>query len=410
MRLFIAAELPEDVEDALLENMAELRELISGKAVRPDSLHLTLAFIGEVEPARADAAAACMRRACIGHRAIDIRLDDYGSFGHKEKATLWQGIEVESSCSDSYGSRGYNDGREGRSNRNGGSGSYSNGGSGSCSSGNRNGGVENALVALANDVREELKLAGFDIDAKPFKPHITLMRNADLSSATLPMPFSDEGAITRITLFQSTLGGPRAIYDPLETVELPGDYTAASDYAAADGYASADARAARQGVTLLIDADACPVTSEALAAARRANVAVVIAGNATQNLMKHVRRNDPTEPRDGFWVDTLVAPSGADAADFAIVEQLKPFDIVVTQDIGLAAMALGRGAFAIGVRGRPYTKEGIDAQLLVRHEEKRVRRQGGRTQGPAAFTAEDRQHFAHNLEKMLAEAKAAHRS
>ncbi len=162
--------------------------------------------------------------------------------------------------------------------------------------------------------------------------------------------------------------------------------------------------------TLYIDADACPVTREALACARRARTPVVIVGNTTQNLARHIR---PTDPRDaghargrdaahsGFWVDVLDVSVGADSADFAIVERLQPGDVVVTQDIGLASMALGRGAAAIGVRGRVYTKATIDMDLFIRHEEKKVRRAGGRTRGPAAFTSEDRARFSRNLDELL---------
>ena len=161
---------------------------------------------------------------------------------------------------------------------------------------------------------------------------------------------------------------------------------------------------------LYIDADACPVTREALACARRARTPVVIVGNTTQNLARHIR---PTDARDaghargrdaahsGFWVDVLDVSVGADSADFAIVERLQPGDVVVTQDIGLASMALGRGAAAIGVRGRVYTKATIDMDLFIRHEEKKVRRAGGRTRGPAAFTGEDRARFTRNLEELL---------
>lgn len=138
-------------------------------------------------------------------------------------------------------------------------------------------------------------------------------------------------------------------------------------------------------MTLFIDADACPVTADALAVARRAGVAVVIAGNTAQNLERHVRPGDPRDAahaRRGFWVDTLAVSTGADSADFAIVESLQPGDVVVTQDIGLAAMVLGRGARAIGVRGRVYSTATIDSDLFIRAEEKKVRRAGGRTKGP----------------------------
>ena len=152
-------------------------------------------------------------------------------------------------------------------------------------------------------------------------------------------------------------------------------------------------------MTLLIDADACPVTADALAVARRAGVPVVIAGNTTQNLERHPR--DVSHARHGFWVDTLAVSCGADSADFAIVEALQPGDVVVTQDIGLAAMVLGRGARAIGVRGRVYSTATIDSDLFIRAEEKKVRRAGGRTRGPAAFTGRDRRCFVENLEGLL---------
>ena len=158
--------------------------------------------------------------------------------------------------------------------------------------------------------------------------------------------------------------------------------------------------------TLFIDADACPVTREALDAARRANVACVIAGNSTQNLARHLRRSDPTTPRPGFWVRLLQVGVGADAADFAIVEELTPRDVVVTQDIGLASIVLGRGARAIGVRGHVYSPLTIDSMMFIRHEEKKVRRAGGRTRGPAAFEDEDRERFKANLRRLLSEALA----
>ena len=157
--------------------------------------------------------------------------------------------------------------------------------------------------------------------------------------------------------------------------------------------------------TLFVDADACPVTREALDCAREAGMPVVIAGNSTQNLERHIRKDDPRDEahaRRGFWVDVLAVSVGADSADFAIVERLSPGDVVVTQDIGLAGMALGRDARAIGIRGHVYRQETIDAELLVRHEEKRVRRAGGRTGGPSAFTARDRRRFAQALRRVLA--------
>lgn len=159
-----------------------------------------------------------------------------------------------------------------------------------------------------------------------------------------------------------------------------------------------------RSTTLFIDADACPVTREALGVARKLGVPVIIAGNSTQNLAHSIRATDPRDEasaRRGFWVDTLDVSVGADSADFAIVERLAAGDVVVTQDIGLAGMVLGRDARAIGVRGRIYDPITIDFDLQIRHEEKKVRRNGGRTKGPAPFTDEDRRRFSANLERLL---------
>ena len=149
--------------------------------------------------------------------------------------------------------------------------------------------------------------------------------------------------------------------------------------------------------TLFIDADACPVTAEAITIARSHGMNVVVVANSTQNLERYTRRNG---------VEAIGVSTGRDAADFAIVERLSPGDVVVTQDIGLAAMALGRRAGAVSPRGRIFHLATIDAELAVRHAEQRFRRAGGRTGGPSAFSEEDREHFEYSLERVIRETAA----
>lgn len=145
--------------------------------------------------------------------------------------------------------------------------------------------------------------------------------------------------------------------------------------------------------TVFVDADACPVTREAISMARSRGALVVIVANATQSLSRYTGRRG---------VEVIVVSSGSDAADFAIVERLREGDVVVTQDIGLAAMALGRGAAAMSPRGRVFSKATIDLELEVRHAEAKHRRGGGRTQGPPAFEEEDRERFLGALGRVLA--------
>lgn len=143
--------------------------------------------------------------------------------------------------------------------------------------------------------------------------------------------------------------------------------------------------------TIYIDADACPVTRETLTIARAHNVPVVMIANHSQNLSRHAGRKG---------VEIVQVSSGRDVADFAIVTRLQSDDIVVTGDIGLAAMALGR-ARALSFRGRVFAPETIDMELALRHAEQQHRRGGGRTRGPSPFEDEDREHFIATLKGML---------
>jgi uncharacterized protein YaiI (UPF0178 family) len=146
--------------------------------------------------------------------------------------------------------------------------------------------------------------------------------------------------------------------------------------------------------TVFVDADACPVTRDAIAVARSSSVPVILVANQSQNLAQY----------DGqAGVEILQVASGRDSADFTMVPRLSRGDIVVTGDTGLAAMALGRGCRVIGPRGREYLAATIDAELAVRHAEQRYRRAGGRTTGPSPYRSEDRERFRSALRRLLAE-------
>jgi hypothetical protein len=143
---------------------------------------------------------------------------------------------------------------------------------------------------------------------------------------------------------------------------------------------------------VVVDADACPVMREAIAAARARQIEVVVVGNESQNLGRLSGQSGVT---------VVQVASGPDAADFAIIPLLTTEDVVVTADIGLAAMVLGKGARALSPRGHRYTPATIDSELAVRYAEQKHRRAGKRTQGPPPFRDEDRDRFRRTLEDML---------
>ena len=72
------------------------------------------------------------------------------------------------------------------------------------------------------------------------------------------------------------------------------------------------------------------------------------------------------------YSEVRVIDAGADAVDFALVSLCRKGDIVVTQDYGVAAMALGKGAYGIHQSGKWYTQENIDLMLMERHLAKKA--------------------------------------
>ena len=120
---------------------------------------------------------------------------------------------------------------------------------------------------------------------------------------------------------------------------------------------------------LLVDADACPVVDIAIDCARKRGIDVLLVCDTA-----HVMQREGAQ--------TLMVDQGADSADLALVNRAQRGDVVVTQDYGVAAMALGKGCRALDQNGREYTDGNMDALLFARHEAGRIRRSGGRTKGP----------------------------
>lgn len=128
-------------------------------------------------------------------------------------------------------------------------------------------------------------------------------------------------------------------------------------------------------MTILIDADGCPVVDIAVKVANQHKIDCVILCDTS-----HVFEKPGTK--------TITVSKGADSVDFALVNMVKPGDIVVTQDYGLAAMCLARRTVPINQNGMVYTDSNIDALLNERHTSKKIRMAGGRLKGPSKRTAE----------------------
>lgn len=105
----------------------------------------------------------------------------------------------------------------------------------------------------------------------------------------------------------------------------------------------------------------------------------------------------------------VVVGNAPQEADIQVANLTARGDIVVTQDWGLAAIALGKGAAALSPSGRIYRQETIGFLLEERDMKARFRRGGGRTRGPAKRTVQDDDHFKKNLQKLIGKSGAAKR-
>ncbi len=121
---------------------------------------------------------------------------------------------------------------------------------------------------------------------------------------------------------------------------------------------------------ILVDADACPVKDiiETVAESLRIPVVMLI---------------DTSHILSSRYSEIILVSKAPDAVDFALINRTSKGDIVVTQDYGVAAMALGKGAYAIHPGGKLYTEYNIDIMLMERDIAKKCRRSGERIGGHA---------------------------
>ena len=142
-------------------------------------------------------------------------------------------------------------------------------------------------------------------------------------------------------------------------------------------------------MTIYIDADACPVTRIAERVARERALPVVLMCDTS-----HLLTSDYSQIR--------VIGEGADAVDIALINLCGRGDIVVTQDYGVAALALGKGARAIHQSGRWYTDDNIDGLLMERHLARVARRSAkSHLRGPAKRTREDDLRFEESFRRLV---------
>jgi RNA 2',3'-cyclic 3'-phosphodiesterase len=183
IRAFLAVFPPPGVEAALAEYVGSLRRELRDLAwVKPGNLHLTLRFLGDIEPAQVELARAAADAAVRGRPAFDVSLRDAGAFPSLARPRVaWLGVE------------------EGRA----------------------------ALVDLAAALEAALVAAGLGRADKPFAAHLTVGRvRQELPPSALPRLFASHPSpgfrfrATELRLVESRLDPRGAVYTPLHIARM----------------------------------------------------------------------------------------------------------------------------------------------------------------------------------------------
>jgi 2'-5' RNA ligase len=180
IRCFIAVELPREVRDALHETgRALVRDVRAARWVKPDSMHLTLKFLGDTPAEIIPDISHAMQDAASQTGSFELATDALGAFPNPRKArVLWAGLS---------------------------------GGTDTCS-------------ALHQRIETAMARLGFTRETRPFRAHLTLARFRD--PALVPQSILDSPVphirfpVKRVVLFQSELDPRGAIYTPLATAPL----------------------------------------------------------------------------------------------------------------------------------------------------------------------------------------------
>lgn len=187
MRLFLAINIPTDVRLEIHAASAGLRAQEPTIAwIAEPLLHLTLKFLGETPNERFDDVCAAVANVAGRHREFLLRFGGIGAFPNFRRArVVWMGIEQEA-----------------------------------------------RLELLHHDVEVACDALGFEIEGRPFRPHLTLARLKtplpedrlrQLSRAAKQIDFQTECIVRSIDLMQSTLSSSGPTYTTLVSAALRSD-------------------------------------------------------------------------------------------------------------------------------------------------------------------------------------------
>lgn len=145
-----------------------------------------------------------------------------------------------------------------------------------------------------------------------------------------------------------------------------------------------------------VDADACPVVVKEI---------LCKAAERTQTTTLFVA-NRYTKLPGSQYLQSIVVEKGFDIADHKIAAECEAGDLVITSDIPLADEVVTKKVHALNPRGELYTKENIKQRLNMRDFMDTMRASGEVTSKTAAYSQKDKQAFANQLDRLLAQKKS----
>lgn len=143
-------------------------------------------------------------------------------------------------------------------------------------------------------------------------------------------------------------------------------------------------------VTILVDADACPVKAEIYKVAQRYGAPVKVVTNSPFRV-----------PNDAM-VELVMVSDAFDAADDWIAEHSGPRSVVVTGDILLADRCIKAGAQVLAHNGKPFDAASIGSAIATRAIMANLRAgMDGVGGGPAPFSKADRSRLLQSLDRVM---------
>ncbi len=138
---------------------------------------------------------------------------------------------------------------------------------------------------------------------------------------------------------------------------------------------------------ILIDGDGCPVISKTIEVGKEHNIEVYIFTTINHNMSKYNAK-------------VILAENSKDGVDLKLINNAKANDIIITQDYGVASLALGKKCYCLNQNGKIFTNENIDSLLMNRHISRKERKKGKFTPIPKR-TKEDDEHFVTSLNHII---------